>query len=111
MTTALADEAQAAARLDGILLELSRLKERVAALEANAAPQPTSAHAVTPAVPVTEELSEEVVIVLGAAVAAYLGKKAHIRQVSLIGSHPWAQQGRVIVQASHTLGGRAERKQ
>jgi methylmalonyl-CoA carboxyltransferase large subunit len=43
--------------------------------------------------------------VIGAAVAAFLGKKAHVRQVRLLGSHPWAQQGRVTIQASHQLEG------
>jgi methylmalonyl-CoA carboxyltransferase large subunit len=42
-------------------------------------------------------------MVLGAAVAAFLGKKAHIRRIQLIGSNAWAQQGRVTIQASHAL--------
>ena len=39
----------------------------------------------------------------GAAVAAYLGERAHVRQIRLISSQAWGQQGRVTVQASHTL--------
>ncbi|MEJ7636870.1 MAG: hypothetical protein WKF75_02485 [Singulisphaera sp.] len=50
-----------------------------------------------------EGLGEELLLVLGAAIAAYLGKSAHIRQVRLIGSPAWAQQGRVTIQASHAL--------
>ena len=42
-------------------------------------------------------------LVLSAAVAAYLGKRPHIRAVRLLGSSAWAQQGRVFVQASHQL--------
>ena len=53
-----------------------------------------------------EGLSEELVLVISAAIAAFLGKKAHIRQIRLIGSAAWAQQGRVIIQASHALAGK-----
>ena len=45
----------------------------------------------------------EMVLVIGAAVAAFLGKKAPIRQIRLLGSAAWAQQGRVTIQASHNL--------
>jgi methylmalonyl-CoA carboxyltransferase large subunit len=100
-----------AATLDAILRELRRLDERVTALEANATLQGPAAHvAQAAAVPAAEELSEELVVVIGAAVAAYLGKKAHIRQVRLLGSAPWVQQGRATVQASHRLEGRADRR-
>jgi methylmalonyl-CoA carboxyltransferase large subunit len=117
MKTELPDVTQLAAPLEAILRELSRLNERVAALEAKASPQRLSATEPAPMpaapspVPAVEELSEELILVIGAAVAAYLGKKAHVRQVRLVGSLPWAQQGRVTIQASHTLEGRAGRKQ
>lgn len=45
-------------------------------------------------------------MVLSAAVAAFLGKRARIRSARLVGpdrSSAWAQQGRVFVQASHNL--------
>lgn len=51
----------------------------------------------------TDEFSEELLLVLSAAVAAYLGKRPHIRAIRLVGSSAWAQQGRVFVQASHQL--------
>jgi methylmalonyl-CoA carboxyltransferase large subunit len=85
--------------------ELNRLSTRIAALEAAvAAPsrdgqQPQHA----------EEISEEVLAVISAAIAAYLGKKPHIRQVRLLGAAAWAQQGRVTIQASHALAGRPTR--
>lgn len=50
-----------------------------------------------------DEFSEELLLVLSAAVAAYLGKRPHIRAIRLHGSSAWAQQGRVFVQASHQL--------
>lgn len=58
-------------------------------------------------VPESQEISEEILVVIAAAVAAFMGKKARIRQTRLV--HPseanaWAQQGRVFVQASHNLG-------
>jgi len=105
--------------LEGLSRELSRLGERVAALEAAAAsPVPTAATvkkepetkaprlapSPPPAQPaVADGLSEELILVIGAAIAAFVGKKAHIRQIHLIPSAAWAQQGRVTIQASHEL--------
>ncbi|HLY18631.1 MAG TPA: hypothetical protein VKR61_15470 [Bryobacteraceae bacterium] len=53
------------------------------------------------------EVTPEIIMVLTAAVAAFLGKRAHIRSARLVRAAPsnaWAQQGRVFVQASHNLG-------
>jgi methylmalonyl-CoA carboxyltransferase large subunit len=87
--------------LEALRREVARLGERVAALEARAGSaspaQPTAA------APADEELSEELLAVLGAAIAAYLGKKAPIRQIRLLRSDAWAQQGRTTIQASHAL--------
>jgi methylmalonyl-CoA carboxyltransferase 12S subunit len=55
----------------------------------------------------SEEISPEVLMVLSATVAAFLGKKARIRTARFVrqsGGNVWAQQGRVFVQASHNLG-------
>jgi methylmalonyl-CoA carboxyltransferase large subunit len=73
--------------------EIARLGERVAVLEAHAG--------VPVAEKLAESLSEELVTVIGAAIAAFLGKKAHVRQIRLLGSAAWRQQGRVTIQASH----------
>jgi hypothetical protein len=54
-----------------------------------------------------EEIAPETILILSAAVAAFLGKRARIRsarQVHVPPSNVWAQQGRVFVQASHNLG-------
>ena len=48
---------------------------------------------------------------LAEAIAAFLGKKAHIRQIRLIGSTTWSQQGRVNIQASHTFSVHHSRSQ
>jgi methylmalonyl-CoA carboxyltransferase large subunit len=56
--------------------------------------------------PHSEELSEEVLLVISAAVAAFLGKRARIRRVRRIptpGFNPWSQQGRVYIQGSHNI--------
>jgi len=103
--------------LEGLRRELSRLGERVAALEAGtrfpappAAPTEDRAVVKAPetappsAQPVAaNELNEELILIISAAIAAFLGKKPHIRQIHLIGSAVWAQQGRIMIQASHAL--------
>jgi methylmalonyl-CoA carboxyltransferase large subunit len=94
------DGADLSEALRAIREELARLGERVAALEAEAGLKPRPA---PPPAPKAEEISEELVLVISAAVAAFLGKKPHIRQIRLLGSAVWAQQGRVTIQASHTL--------
>ena len=45
--------------------------------------------------------TEQVMMVISAAVAAYLGKKATLRQVHLTHATSWAQQGRAAIMASH----------
>ncbi|MBV8487001.1 MAG: hypothetical protein JO161_01865, partial [Planctomycetaceae bacterium] len=81
--------------------------ERITALEAAAGASrqgaaPAAASAAAPA-PVPQSLSEEVLLIVSAAIAAFLGKKPHIRQIRLIGSPLWAQEGRLTIQASHAL--------
>lgn len=74
------------------------------------APQPVA----TPvaAAPVRPEIAEEVLAIITAAVAAFLGKRARVRRTKLVQTSEtsaWAQQGRVIVQASHNLNIRHHR--
>jgi methylmalonyl-CoA carboxyltransferase large subunit len=83
--------------VEGLRREVARLGERVAVLEGArpaAAPGPATE---------ADGLSEEVLLVISAAIAAYLGKKAPIRQIRLLRTAAWAQQGRVTIQASHAL--------
>ena len=63
-------------------------------------PEPPST---TPSVTVEAGISEEEVLAISAAIAAWLGVHAHIRQIRLIRTGAWAQQGRVTIQASHRL--------
>jgi methylmalonyl-CoA carboxyltransferase large subunit len=77
--------------------EVARLSSRLAALE-------EAARARAAAPPVAAGPSpEELAVILGAAVAAFLGKRAPIRQIRLVSSSVWVQQGRVSVQASHQI--------
>ena len=50
-----------------------------------------------------EPIGEEELLAISAALAAYLGVRVHMRQIRLISSSAWAQQGRVSIQASHRL--------
>jgi methylmalonyl-CoA carboxyltransferase large subunit len=67
-----------------------------AALAAAEAPAPA-------AVAAQEEYSEDLLLAISAAVAAFLGKRPRIRAIRLVDTGDWAQQGRVFVQASHSL--------
>jgi methylmalonyl-CoA carboxyltransferase large subunit len=69
--------------------ELTALKRRVGELERQAAKA-------APAAP-----SEEEMLAIAAAVAAFLGVRARIRQVRLVHSSVWAQVGRIGTHASH----------
>ncbi len=71
--------------------EIKALMLRVSALEHNAARA-----AAAPAAP-----SDEDMLAISAAVAAFLGVRARIRQVRLVHSSAWAQVGRMGTHASH----------
>ncbi len=67
-----------------------------------------SAAAPAPQPEADPEISAETLILISAAVTSFLGKKVRIRSAKMLQSpyeivNPWAQQGRVIVQASHNL--------
>jgi methylmalonyl-CoA carboxyltransferase 12S subunit len=92
-----------ASAIEDLKKELVALSERVAKLE-----YPTVAPAVLPPAekeptPDTAEITEEELLAISGALAAYLGVRVHIRQIRLISSSAWAQVGRVFIQASHHL--------
>lgn len=109
------EDGSLAAAIEALRQEVARLAGRIQALEGSGtpravtAPVPAAPAAPAPARPAPapagppEVFSEELILILGAAVAAYLGKKAPIRQIRLMGTTAWAQQGRVTIQASHNL--------
>lgn len=106
------------ATLEQEIAELKALlKEQVAKstpVEAKATAATTPVAPLTQAaspVPVKEEgISPEIMAVISAAVTHFLGLRARIRHARVVqqptGVSPWAQQGRVFVQASHNLAHR-----
>ncbi len=96
--------------LADINAQLHALAERVERIE-GAKPQAAvaAAQAVAPPQPVREQraveeaIPEEDLMAISAALAAYFGVRVRARQIRLISSPAWAQQGRVSVQASHAL--------
>lgn len=74
-----------------LLARIEELSRRVEWLEASLADGPHAPTAVPP----------DVVMAISAAVAAYLGKRAKVRQIHLSGTTTWAQQGRAAVMGSH----------
>jgi hypothetical protein len=59
----------------------------------------------------TEEITPEILRKITETITALLGRKVHIRSVKILRTHDtvsssWAQQGRVVVQASHNLAQR-----
>ena len=80
-------------------LDLMReMREQIAALtlRVNTLEQSAAIAAATPA-----PVSEEDLLAISAAVAAFLGVRARIRQVRLVHSSAWAQVGRMGTHASH----------
>ncbi len=52
------------------------------------------------------EITPDLLIIMSAAIAAYLGKNVRIRRARFIsdqGPSTWSQQGRVSIQSSHTF--------
>jgi len=90
------------------------LREEVEALKKarEASVPPTPAPVAAPTKRETEEeVSPEILLVIAAAVTTFLGKKVRIRSARALQTpyeivNPWAQQGRVFVQASHNVAQR-----
>ena len=100
--------------------QLSELAAAFKALEVRVAElsQPASASVAEAATPSyvakeevhknNEEVTPEMLVVIAAAVTAFLGKKIRIRSAKMLlpafeGANPWSLQGRVSVHASHHL--------
>jgi len=91
--------------LEDLRKEVASLSERLARLEMQTAPAAPPAAVAAPQ-PVPEpapDITEEELLAISGALAAYFGVRVRIRQIRLIGSRAWAQQGRVSIQASHRL--------
>jgi methylmalonyl-CoA carboxyltransferase large subunit len=86
-----------ATALAALRAELDRLQQRIDHLEGKL----DGATAVAPLE--VSPVDESLVVVISAAIAAFLGKRPHIRQIRLLGSAAWSQQGRIAVHGSHAL--------
>ena len=100
--------------------QLSELAAAFKALEARVAElsQPAAVPVAEAAAPASvakeavhrekEEVTPEMLVVIAAAVTAFLGKKVRIRSAKMLrpeleGANPWSLQGRISVHASHHL--------
>ena len=104
MTTV--SETELATTLEQLQAQMMELSRRMKLLEGQAAAPVQKAAAPpvrTEAAPAV--ITEEEILAISAAIGAYLGVRAHIRQIRLVSTSAWAQQGRVSIQASHRLQG------
>jgi methylmalonyl-CoA carboxyltransferase large subunit len=101
------------ATVTALQAQVKELSDRLALLEGQSPVKQAAALApavaavpkkVAAAPDIPEPISEETLLVISAAVAAFLGERRRIRQIRLISSTAWAMQGRVSIQASHQLG-------
>ncbi len=94
--------------LENLQSQVAALSARLAQVEKQPAaptvapPPPQPAPEPAPQPP-AETISEEELLAISAALAAVFGVRMHIRQIRLISSRAWAQEGRVSIQASHRL--------
>jgi len=91
--------AELAAALEQLRAQVAELTRRMEAMEPSTTPAAAGATEAQPAI------TEEELLTISAALAAYLGVRPHIRQIRLISTTVWAQLGRVSIQASHRLQG------
>jgi methylmalonyl-CoA carboxyltransferase large subunit len=105
---------QLAELLEQVQAQLAALSERIQQLESGAGKEEPAAPVAEPAAalevqeatppePEKPEITEEELLAVSAALAAYLGVRVHIRQIRLLSSRAWSQQGRVSIQASHNV--------
>ena len=87
--------------IENLRRQLAAISQKVEQLEMPAAAAPAPQSAAAPAEPAG--ISEEEILAIAGALAAYFGVRVHIKQIRLISSPAWAQQGRVSIQASHRL--------
>jgi len=94
--------AELALTLGQLRAQMAEIAQRMAELEKENGASQVAAAAPPPA---HESITEEELLAISAAIGAYLGVRAHIRQIRLLSTNAWAQQGRVSIQASHMLQG------
>jgi methylmalonyl-CoA carboxyltransferase large subunit len=101
-------------QLNALTDEVKALEARVAELSKAPVPAPVVEMVAAPAAAKpaahreNEEVSPEMLVVMAAAVTAFLGKKVRIRSAKMLQqprevANSWSQQGRMLVHASHNL--------
>jgi methylmalonyl-CoA carboxyltransferase large subunit len=93
--------------LEDMKAQIAALSDRVTPLESGSkipasAAVPAIKEAAKPAAPpapAKHEITEEEILAVSAALGAYLGVRVNIRQMRLLSSSAWAQQGRVSIHA------------
>jgi methylmalonyl-CoA carboxyltransferase large subunit len=105
--------AELAGTLAQLQAQMAEISKRIEVLEEGKSGPPAVTAAAVPAQPAVEAqaqpepapagITEEELLAISAAIGAYLGVRAHIRQIRLLSTNAWAQQGRVSIQASHIL--------
>jgi methylmalonyl-CoA carboxyltransferase 12S subunit len=103
MTPNRIDGTDVAAAIDDLRQEVARLRERTAALELALSEKGRKPARESDNGSKAAALDEELIMVISAAIAAFLGVKPRIRQIVLLQSNPWLQQGRITIQASRDL--------
>ncbi len=98
-------------RLRELSRQIQALEARIAELSQSSAPRDAAAAQAktaqtTAGTPIQAEVTSEIQVLLAAAATAYLGKNVRVRSARTLQSpygivNPWAQQGRVSIQASH----------
>jgi methylmalonyl-CoA carboxyltransferase large subunit len=101
-----------AATLEQLQAQMAEMSYRIQSLEKENAgvhgpngAAAVAAHLAAAPPVLSAAITEEELLAVSAAIGAYLGVRAHIRQIRLVGTSAWAQQGRVSIQASHRLQG------
>ena len=99
-------ESELVATLEQLQAQMAEISRRIQMLEKGAGTAPAQpVPAVAALAPAPAAITEEELLAISAAIGAYLGVRAHIRQIRLVSTTAWAQQGRVSIQASHRLQG------
>jgi methylmalonyl-CoA carboxyltransferase large subunit len=98
-------ENELAANLEQLQAQMAEISRRIQMLEKGDSGASAAGAALVQPVPASAAITEEELLAISAAIGAYLGVRAHIRQIRLVSTSAWAQQGRVSIQASHRLQG------
>ncbi len=89
--------------------DFERLEAMVRELLARSAPAASTSTPTPPTPPTTTAVTPEEIVIIAAAVTAYLGKRVRVRgarRLQPASQSAWGHQGRVFIQASHNLDAR-----